>query len=170
MRLTNHLKDGIINGVMRDLPAGIDYRAQAEELVRNYALSLLPPDVQAFHKKYPQWLNTNWVSMGRSLGTLNVPCPDSFDLIKTPVWGKLKPLREKNEQQISKVNNLRRELRSAIYPFATKARLLAAFPEFAKYFPEPTKAAPAKLPVAVSEVRQHLKKAGWPAKTKSAKE
>lgn len=149
MKLTNAMKDSIINAVMQDTPREYSYE-QALSDATLVAVSTLPKQVQELweNKATRHFVATRHYS--RIQGYLPIT-------EKNP---KIDAIAERSESSNRKRNELKSHVRNVVYQFSTDTQMRQAIPELDKYIPKPmikTK----NLPV-VNGLIAELTKAGFP--------
>lgn len=149
MKLTNAMKDSIINAVMQDTPHEYSYE-QALSDATLVAVSTLPKEVKALweNKATRNFVATRHYS--RIQGYL--PITD-----KNP---KIDAIAERSESSHRKRNELKSHVRNVVYQFSTDTQMRQAIPELDKYIPKPMPKIK-QLPV-VNGLIAELTKAGFP--------
>lgn len=157
MRLTNYMRDAFVSAAMNDVPRE-DFGDQMQTLLVKAAISCLPPKVRAIyddpdtrgfirHTQLPHGFSYAYVP---GLGTLPVGTQEKYD-----------GLKEKREEQDTRLHGLRCQLHGVAYSARTRKALVALLPEFEKYLPADDSAACKTLP-AIANVMADFAKAGWP--------
>lgn len=158
MRLTKHDVDVFVKAVLDDVPTK-DYETQARKLVQDHFISKLPPKLRAVYddEKLRAELHSHWYRTDGFVvsvyGPTEAPLPPSFK-------ARVAALMKKHEAQRARIKELREKLRGTVRGITTRAKLVEALPEFAKYAPPEIPATP-NLPVVANVVSAFVK-AGWP--------
>lgn len=170
MKLSEHMREKISRLVIADVPT-VNYKEQAETLLRQYGEALVDLPVKAFIKAgYGHLLKVGYghVRVDDARGGRTVNC--SIRGLEDGWAEKLPP------EQIAEVYDLakswleqdraRDELRLQVYrslrAFTTVPQLRKAMPELMRYLPE--KAQVLETPPAVVSVVAALAEAGWKPK------
>ena len=151
MKLTNAIKDAIINAVMGDTPC--EYSAdQRDKDAMSICFDKMPEKIQKlWHDKSTR----HWVKVEYCAG---------FNYLPTGgvVHAELKAVREKFEASEKKRRELRSHVRNVVYQFSTDTQMRAAIPELIAYIPKPPEKTK-QLP-AVTGLVVELYNAGFPAR------
>lgn len=167
MKLSNSMRSAFIRSVMDDVPS-IDYQEQAEKLIHEYALSLLPAPLRRALEINPAlkcWLVTNYQQAPYGLGAFYTYKLDGIndDLLvrNSALRLKMDELAELSSNQRKARSALTDKLRDASNACSTRKQLLQALPEFEKYMPAAPDAKTGNLPATINLVTD-LVAAGWP--------
>lgn len=150
MKLTNTIKDAIINAVMAATPH--EYSSdQRDKDALVVCVSKMPEEIRELwgSKTLRGWVKTEYCS--------------GFNYL--PTGGKkhdeLKAIEARYDAAQKARNELRKHVKNVVYQFSTDKQMRDAIPELAAYIPQP--AAPTKhLPVATGLIAE-LTKAGFPS-------
>lgn len=166
MRLTNPIREAFVKAVMDDVPR-IDYREQAQTIIRRALLKAAPKVIQEGIAKHPEYFNTHYVSYSslggmQCYGVTGSLYNDSAVAALTDIVNldEIDALIKKAEAQEEQRNDLEAKLRGVAFACTTRKALVDALPEFEKYLPtESSKGT--NLP-ALANVVADFMQAGWP--------
>lgn len=176
MKLTETMKQAIINAIMADVPS-VDYVEQAQKLMTATAIELMPPAVKLFYERgFGEWvrmmtvrapyLNDNALTADLSevyhqFYWLRVPGINE-SVFKREHFEPLIPLARALAEQRKARGVLARQVFAQIKSCSTDTALTKRFPEFARYLPKVDEAT-ANLPAETSLIT-NLMQLGWAPK------
>lgn len=174
IRLTNYLRDAFIRSVMNDLPS-VDYQADAMKIAQEAILSVFKTRFQAMSEldlakaREEGWFgHTMYFAMPSPFNSCTVPgiSGGGHGLLKTinggQIWNRLENLANSQNIQNDRYSKMRADLRSVVYSCTTVKSLKEKLPEFAKYLPTDSSTLVSTGALAVTNVAQQFRDAGWP--------
>lgn len=174
MNLNQPDREAFVRAVIDDVPT-VDYMTQAQDITIAAVVKLLPKEVQAVYKMYPEYLDRRMPNTPSGLSEPYIPVPKSnngsidYFCIKNrdpETWARLEELSKLHIAQQDRLDKLRSMLRGVIGACRTLKQAKERLPEFAKYLPaERAKTGAVNLPVA--NLVATLSDAGWPKRTKN---
>ena len=173
MRLNKFDKDAFVSSAMDDVPK-VDHDVLAKKLVVDCLKATVPVDIQNAIAKYPDWFNSDHVSMPSNISdfytTLTPRRIRWQDVLKEPKdVAKMQELAAAAKEQYQSRIVLEGSLRSTIEGFSTLKSALAALPEFAKYLPEERDGKVNRSMPAVANLVTTMMQAGWPKEKQDGK-
>ena len=152
MKLTNAMKDAIINAVMSDTPETYSLEDKTKDITE-LCVKLLPSDVRKIwdNKETREWVRLYYV------------CSGYYPLLNGPT-DEMKSLEEKYKSSQKARYELKSHVRNVVYQFSTDKQMRELLPELDKYIPK-VQAVAKNLPVANSLMAE-LSKAGFPRTSK----
>ena len=156
--LTLTLREAFVRAAMHDVPE-IDYRAQAQKIVTEAAIAMMPELVKKAYDKHPECfaLAPHYIS---GWGSFYLPKPDGVSF-PHDVEMQLRTLHKASEKQGRERYELKNKLMSVALGCTTRKSLLAALPEFEKYLPAEEAPISRNVPALANVVTDFIK-AGWP--------
>lgn len=151
MKLTNALKDSVINAVMGDTPC--EYSAdQRDKDATAICVAKMPEKIKALwnNKETRHWVKVEFCSGFNYLPTGGKQIPELAQIL------------ERFKESDKKRKELRNHVRKVVYQFSTDTQLRAAIPELDAYIPKPIEKTK-QLPV-VNRLVDELSKAGFQKK------
>lgn len=150
MKLTNAIKDSIINAVMQDTPEEYTHDQYCSDCLK-LAVQLLPKEVRNIYdnKSTRPWVKSHHV------WSLGLYLPFDSDT-PTPEMKLLKDRRDASEKAM---RGLKSHVHNVVYQFSTDKQMLQHVPELEKYLPKATEKTQ-NLPA--TNMIAELVKAGWP--------
>ena len=166
MRLTNAIRDEMVEAIMRDTPDG---RTAIEEEFCEKALKWytdrLPNDAaRELFKTHPELFQTRCVAVGylyywqngSGATTVDVPSTDYDSPHKETEW--YEPLNKKWHEADAARKDAQAEVEQALKSVTTAKRLKEVYPDLAKYLPSDISGQALTVPQGLP----NLHKAGWP--------
>lgn len=163
-RLTKYQREAFVSAVMQDVPS-VNYEAQAHKLVKDAAIAVLPPQIQAIaaDKKLCHHLETSshWFGYHHgNFGSVTVFGGRNQDYMTKEVQETLDAIILLEKAQQERLDDMRSKLNAAIMSCTTDKMARERLPEFIKYLPEAEEKTP-YLP-AVANIVADLIHLGWP--------
>ena len=164
MRLTKYDRQAFVSAVLDDIPK-IDYEAKAHKLIREFAITTYPEELQPLVKKYPGFFQDRYVGrLPYGVRPLYVKIrPGVADNLEkySELWDQLVELGNQQSEQNNALEEQRAKLEAVISQCSTLKVALERLPEFDKYLPQdrPNSVA-TNLPVA--NLVSDLVALGWP--------
>jgi hypothetical protein len=161
MKLTQTMRDAFVRAALADVPK-VDYDSQIRAEALRIAVAKMPPAVQAFYKKHPDWVTRYtyaFVVPGCALVSVLLPMQDGAKL-DPGERKRVDELLRLNQMQIDTRKALMQKLHSVASGASTRKQLLDALPEFAKYLPADAASASRTVP-ALANVVADFVQAGW---------
>ncbi len=161
MKLTNAKRDAFVSKVMNSIPRVSKYNGEwLSKEIQKAGDALLPNDVQAFIKNYPEYFNRESVYLGsKSIYTYLARGQRLQDINTKPLWDKY----AEYEAEINKRVALRNRVAEVTYACSTLKALQTALPDLIEFMP--VEGATVKnLPVAQTSLTQDLLSAGLKVK------
>lgn len=161
MRLTNDIRNMIVNSIMADIPV-IAHEDAMRKRAMEIAVSLLPADVLAIYKgPNKHWIKTDTTYV--CCVVYNLPGLSDYESRKArdaaieadEAWNAA---HKAHDEQRDNLKALRASLRANLAGCSTRKQFIERFPELAKYAPQDA-ATVANLP-ATNELVQRLQSAG----------
>ena len=165
MRLTNAIREEMVEAIMRDTPDG---RVAIEEEFCEHALKWyldrLPNDAaRELFNTHPELFQTRRASVGHlyyqygsGAKTVEVPSNDYDSPHRETEW--YEPLDKKWHEANKARKDAQTEVEQALKSVTTAKRLKEVYPELAKYLPNDISG----QALAVPQALPNLHKAGWP--------
>jgi len=163
-RLTKYQRQAFVTAVMHDVPT-VNYEEQAHKLVKDAAIAILPPQIQAIaaDKKLCHYLDTtsHWFGYHKgNFGSVTVYGGHNGNYMTKEVEEKLDAIVQLSQAQDERLNDMQAKLKGAIESCTTDKMARERLPEFIKYLPEP-EVKSQYLP-AISNIVADLVTLGWP--------
>jgi len=154
MKLTNSLKDSIINCVMQDTPHeySCDQRDKDALVV---CVSKMPEKIR---KLWDDKTLRGWVKVEYCAGFNYLPTGGNK-------YDELIAIRLRHEAAEKVRKELRSHVKNVVYQFGTAKQMIDAIPELKSYIPKPP--AKTKLLPVVTGLMAELSKAGFPSTKRS---
>ena len=165
MRLTNAIRDEMVNAIMRDTPDGRTAieKEYCEKALKWYFDRLPNNAARELFRAHPELFQTRCVSIGyrfygsdSSPETVDVPSNDYNNPHKEAEWHE--PLLKKWRRADEARKDARSEVEQALKSVTTAKRLKEVYPDLAKYLPNDISG----QALAVPQALPNLHKAGWP--------
>jgi hypothetical protein len=149
MKLTNEMKDAIINAVIADTPREYSSDSRDKDATA-ICVSKMPTDIRKIwdNKAVRHWIATEYA--------------EGFNYLPTG-GAKIEELiavRERYRASEKAIKALREHVRNVVYQFSTDVQMRTAIPELDAYIPKPPEKTN-QLPV-VHGLMEELSKAGFP--------
>jgi len=162
-KLSKTIRDGIVEDIIADIPQ-VNYRAQAEKLMRDCISEQLPNEVKNMLKTpYAHRLDTGYFRCAFSNHTIQVAVRGAYtnaEKISDEVKARVMELGALHRTQLEQRDQLTRKVTSMLAAFTTVEQVRKACPEFEKYLPSPIQ--PVKNLPSVTNTVADLMLAGWP--------
>ena len=168
MKLTNYDRDAFVASAMEDVPK-VDYSETAKKLWTATVKASLPVDLLNTITKYPEWFNSNYVSLPGCMQ--NFQSKYRGDGVDADKWQKdfpelkvvISEMADKLKEQQLSHQKLREQLRGAILLCNTLKQADEALPEFKKYLPEDRDGdKKCRQTPVIANLVADLINAGWP--------
>lgn len=164
MKLTNYIKDAILESILKDMPEPINYHEQIQGIVWNDSLSQLPMELQNAISANKDIKNHLGVKSMRIAGCGSMYLRSYAHYIPSKeTEKKVTRLNILNDEQNEKRGEIRNNLRAIIYACANSKQFADNYPEFAGYLPKEEQ--PIRNLPAVDLINR-LKQSGWNQKQK----
>ena len=164
MRLIKSDKEAFVRSVLDDVPQ-IDYQAQVNKLVNDWAISKLPEQLAECYAKHSHYFEHNYFSTPGGLSNVYIVTPNlvyNGKDVAPKLWGKLVEIADLKKEQSKKLDELESKLWATIDGCTTLKKAQERLPEFIKYLPtEREYTGTMNLP-AVANLVTDLMVAGWP--------
>lgn len=164
MHLTQTHRQAFELAVMADVPKE-DYVSLMLKTAMTELDKLLPKEVMAFYKKYPDYTCMCRVSLPSGFSSITHPAGTQGMYIlqkDKKTWDKLSEISNLYAKQQRAMRDLQERVRSLIDSCRTLKQAEEMLPEFKKHLPQDTtKTGTKNLPV-IANVVTELTQAGWP--------
>lgn len=151
MKLTNAMKDAIINAVIADTPNEYSSDERDKDALA-ICVSKMPDDIR---KVWNNKVLRHWIGVEYCGGFNHLPIGGMQPF-------ELAAIRDKYRASEKQRSELRAHVRNVVYQFSTDVQMRTAIPELDAYIPKPREKTK-QLPV-VNGLMAELSKAGFPKK------